>query len=106
MSHHCDSDLKDSKAICLQVSPAYDDASQYKVWLQQVQQFRSIVQTFIEILNICHELDHDLINPVCFTGHFGLYSRTTKPNLVAKESAARKSKKNSQVLITFKKPSL
>ena len=87
MNHLCDFDLEDSKAICLQVSPAYDDASQYKVWLQQVQQFRPVVQTFTEILNIYYELN--IINPICIAGCFGIYSRTTKLNLVVKESAVQ-----------------
>ena len=40
MSLHCDPKLEDSKPVFLDGTLAHDDASQYQVWLQKVQQLR------------------------------------------------------------------
>ena len=41
MSPHRDLDLEDSKPIFLHDTLAHDDALQYHVWLQKIQQLRS-----------------------------------------------------------------
>ena len=49
MSPHCDIDLKDRKLIFSDDTLAHDDALQYQVWLQKVQQSRRYGQGEISV---------------------------------------------------------
>ena len=57
MSLHCDLDLEDSKATLLHNTLAYDTASQYQVWRQMVQRFRSHPEKHSDSLKFCFDLD-------------------------------------------------
>ena len=81
MSAHCDHELEDSKPIFLHDTLAHDDASQYQVWLQKVQQLRryhpdehslDINWTNTDILILHCDLNLECSNPFFFTRHSGL----------------------------------
>ena len=79
MGPHCK--LEDSKPIFLHDTLAHDDASQYQVWLQKVQQLRryhpdehslDINWTNTDILILHCDLNLECSNPFFFTRHSGL----------------------------------